>query len=109
MVQVHKMLSCWEKQIVVTTSIMPVELAKKLLEAGAKAVICRGADTDIKEKDEDIVSFFSAFYSVLLSGRPVVKAISHAGRQPVNIAFYTYDNGVAASLTSQDTIRSYDK
>ena len=79
-VQVHKMLSCWQQLIVVTTSVMPSGLAKALLEAGAKAVVCCRGDTSIDMDPEATNEFMAAFYQHLLSGRPIVKALAHAGK-----------------------------
>ena len=79
------MLSCWERQIVVTTSVMPGELAKALLEAGAKAVVCRAANDESRGEDKNIAAFFDAFYALLLSGRSIVKALSHAGSIFTNV------------------------
>ena len=74
------MLSCWQELIVVTTSVMPSELAKALLEAGAKAVVCCRGDASVDEEAEAMKEFMTAFYQHLLSGRPVVKALIHAGK-----------------------------
>ena len=76
------MLGCWEGQVVTTSSVVPKPLAKALLEAGAHAVVCReavGAAAD--ESHVDAVAFFTAFYHRLLSGRPAVQALAHAGAQ----------------------------
>jgi len=77
--QVAKMLSCWEGEVVVTSSIMPSALAKSMLEGGAKAVVCREGAPHPREAPQITVDFFVAFYQVLLSGRPVVQALAHAG------------------------------
>ena len=74
------MLSCWEGEVVVTSSVMPSPLAKALLEGGAKAVVCREGAPHPSEAPSLTVDFFTAFYQVLLSGRPIVQALAQAGR-----------------------------
>ena len=74
------MLGCWQGQIVVTSSQVPKALAKSLLEAGATAVVCwEAAATTAEAPTAAVAEFFGAFYDVLLSGRPIVKALAHAG------------------------------
>ena len=78
------MFGCWEHQIVVASSVMPSELAKALLEAGAKAVVCRRADAQQKEEPGMSVEFLAAFYERLLSGRPIVSALAQAGMSAIH-------------------------
>lgn len=75
------MLSCWQDQIVVTPGLVTRPLAKALLEAGAKAVVCREAGSQLSQAaTQAMPAFFAALYRVLLSGRPVLKALSQAGK-----------------------------
>ena len=74
------MLGCWQGQIVVSSSQMPKALAKSLLVAGATAVVCWEATaTTAGAPAAAVAEFFGAFYDMLLSGRPIVKALAHAG------------------------------
>ena len=77
--QVHEMLSCWQQLFVVTTSVMPSDLTRALLEAGAKAVVCCRADALLDDDPVAVAEFMAAFYQRLLSGRPIVSALTHAG------------------------------
>lgn len=72
------MPSCWEQLVVVAPSVMPTDLAKALLESGAKAVICRSAEQPA-DSPNAAAEYFTAFYQHLLSGRPVVASLAHAG------------------------------
>jgi len=83
MLQAAKMLSCWENEVIVTSSVMPSSLAKALLEGGAKAVICREGAAHPSQAVGLTVDFFATFYRVLLSGRPIVQALAHAGGCPL--------------------------
>lgn len=81
------MLSSWESLVVVTASVVPKTLAKALLEAGAKALVCREAASSLDDSATNLIpAFLIAFYSLLLSGRPLMKALAHAGAvQPVKL------------------------
>ena len=103
--QVRHMLKFWEAKIVVAIVHLPIGLAKALLESGAKAVICRQANSQVdkgnislsnslvnlsdyfargsSDQKEDRLAmsgFFEAFYRVLLAGFPIVKALAAAGK-----------------------------
>lgn len=73
------MPSCWEQLIVVTSSVMPSDLVKALLDGGAKAVVCQRADCPPSCTPQAVADFMIAFYQQLLSGRPIITSLARAG------------------------------
>lgn len=78
-------LGGWQDVVVTTSAILPRPLIRALLSAGCKAVICRSASS--QELDPDLAAaFFCTLCKQMVSGRPIMAALEHAGQQVPSLA-----------------------
>lgn len=66
--------------LVVTSSVVPVDLAAALLRSGARCVICKDAAAAVPTATA-AADFFSSFYSHLFAGTTILSAMASAGQQ----------------------------
>lgn len=67
--------------VIVTTSVVPVELAAAMLRSGARCVICKDAAAAVPTATA-AADFFSSFYSHLFAGTTILSAMASAGQSP---------------------------
>ena len=68
--------------LVVTSSVVPVDLAAALLRSGARCVICKDAAAAVPTATA-AADFFSSFYSHLFAGMTILSAMASAGQPPL--------------------------